>query len=272
MIGLRRKTKEARMRRLLPVALAAALLALAGPAWAGEWTLYDDFNTLTPNAYGNGIDYARWVADDGARGSGMMIDGGRLKFTAVSGQARPMWHRLYFKNPKYAVDNKVNDSDNIVGIKAKVTVANWTGSVYVGLYASLGWFPGQDKNGWRLCTDFQLHSTVKAPYAGVYEFHVPESNPVLEERGTYWFSQVLPGPTQIPGQTFTQILDFSSNDVVFEIEGLTRTIYARPVNLLGLLPTPENVVLGGHALEVRPLDTASAAVVYFDDVSVKYKP
>lgn len=215
------------------------VLALGlGPAWAEDWTLYDNFES-------GSIDPALWTVT--TENGTVEIENGQLKVTHPAGIS--------------AVLNGLNfarDPEKILAVKFTVTMASVTNDLRARLHGWVGQVEGRPIKG-----AIQSRPNPNRNYHHVWlgEFSDPETW-VIDLFWAYFRS-----PVQIIGQAYTQSMRFDPEDIRWSIDGLGEIQYndttGGKVESLTDLTYTQDKFLG-----TRSYGTDSEGVVYFDDVYV----
>lgn len=180
------------------VLLTVLFLFLSNPMFlsAASWELYDDFNSGT-------LDPEKWNSSSPV--STITVENKRVKFTHFEGHPNQSGYLRLDQDP-----------ENILGIKAAITISSCTGDVRTRIAGYVGRI-GEN----HIWSGLQLQPGSERIY----------SSSGLEgpEPDYLWIKDLHYGEYQIPlnltGNTYNASMIFSSEKIIYEVEGLGKITY-----------------------------------------------
>jgi hypothetical protein len=224
---------EASMNRNL-LLLSIIFLSLASPVvtFGGSWELYDDFSSGV-------LEAQKW--NNTSTVSTVTVENQKVKIVHLAG------------NPeKSGYLNLVQNQENILGIRAEITIGSCIGDVRTRIaghggeigenhvFTSVQLQPGQE----RIFT----YSSIEGPpphYSFIKDLHYGQ----------------FKRPLTLTGNTYTTSISFSNDGISYEVEGLGQIVYKynEPVDA-----TTNN----WRAIGTRSTNGNGPCTVYIDDVYV----
>jgi hypothetical protein len=201
-------------------------------AFAASWELYDDFSSET-------LDAEKW--NNSSTVSTIIVENQRVKIIHQMG------------NPNVSgYLNLIQNSENILGIKAAITIDSCTGDVrtrMVGYPAIM--------NGYDIFTAIQLQPGAERIYSYIELEGPPPDYALIAQLHYGQFKR----PVNIIGDTYNVSMIFSNNGMSYEVDGLGKIDYKYATSV-----TPS--INYWRAIGTKSSNGDGPCTVYIDDVYV----
>jgi len=205
-------------------------------AYAGDWILYDDFES-------GAIDTSKWNVDDSS--ANISVEGGRARFDVLSGPTN---------DSSSLAPNRSRST--IIGIKADVTVG--AGCEDTDIRGRIGAYVGRNGSGFEYWHSQNYRpSETRISYGASYD----------DGTGLWWdvyygaFSSL-----DLSGNTYTGYVLFGTENVTNHVESVGTDVYTyAPSNTVSLADRQDSF----NSIGTRTYSGTGSCTYYFDNVYVK---
>ena len=201
-------------------------------AFSASWELYDDFSS-------GALDAQKW--DNRSTVSTVTVENQKLKIIHLRGHPDKSGYLNLIQNP-----------ENILGIKAAITISSCTGDVRIRIVGYAG------KIG-----EYHIFSqvTLQPGFERIYSYGALEGPPPDYTSPNDLYRVNFQTPLNLTGNTYTASIIFSNDSITNEIDGLGKIIYKYATDI-------EAATNFFKAIGTKSTNGDGPCTVYIDDVYV----